>query len=211
MASQFELSDRWFFPVASESVPNRIATMTGGTTQGLVHRPGAEDHLNQQLNIPTIFQELDSAHVSWKIYYSATQDQCLVTATNCPAAGSPVNKFPATTFVTFTYSGQYVYPKSSIHPTCVAPAEDSGRAVGDPANSFCIDPTHVAPLTQLFRDMQNAKLPSFAYIEPGYSKDDEHPGSNQSNLKGQLSTGTVINALMASPSCMAGLGVLFQL
>ena len=200
MASQFELSDRWFSPVASESVPNRVATMSGGTTQGLVHDPGAEDHLNQQLNIPTIFQELDSAHVSWKIYYSTTLDQCLVTATNCPAPGFPVNRFPATTFTTFTYSGQYVYSKSSIHPNCVAPTQDSGTAVGDPANSFCIDPTHVAPLTQLITDMQNATLPSFAYIEPGYSNDDEHPGSNQSILKGQLSTATVINALMASPS-----------
>ncbi len=200
MASQFAVSDRWFSPVSSESVPNRIATISGGTTQGLVHDPGSEDHLNQQLNMPTIFQELDSAHVSWKIYYSTTDDQCLVTATNCPGAGMPINRFPATTFATFAYSGNYVYPKSSLHPTCVAPTQDSGTAVGDPKNSFCIDPTHVAPLTQLFTDMKNAALPSFAYIEPGYSNDDEHPGSNQSILKGQLSTATVINALMNSPS-----------
>ncbi|MBV8890518.1 MAG: hypothetical protein JO266_00820 [Acidobacteria bacterium] len=200
MASQFALSDRWFSPVSSESVPNRIATMTGGTTQGLVHDPGSEDHLTQQLNIPTIFQELDSAHVSWKIYYSSTQDQCLVTATNCPGPGVGVNKLPATTFENFAYSAQYIYSKSSIHPTCVPPTQNSGTAVGDPANSFCIDPTHVAPLTQLFTDIKSATLPSFSYIEPGYSNDDEHPGSNQSILKGQLSTATIINALMASPS-----------
>jgi len=200
MASQFALSDRWFSPVASESTPNRIATMTGGTTQGLVHDPGSEDKLNQQLDIPTIFQELDSAHVSWKIYYSTTQDQCLVTATNCPGPGFSINRFPATTFETFTYSGQYLYAKDSLHPTCVAPTQDSGTAVGDPKNSFCIDVTHVAPLTQLFTDMQKATLPSFSYIEPGYSNDDEHPGSDQSILKGQLSTATVINALMASAS-----------
>jgi phospholipase C len=48
--------------------------------------------------------------------------------------------------------------------------------------------------------MNNAALPSFSYIEPGYSNDDEHPGSGQSILKGQLSTATLINALMASPS-----------
>jgi phospholipase C len=200
MASQFALSDRWFSPVSSESVPNRIATMTGGTTQGLVHNPGTEDKLDQQLDISTIFQELDNAHVSWKIYYATTQDQCLVTATNCPAAGTPVDKFPATTFATFTYSGNYLYAKSGIHPTCVAPTQDSGTAVGDPKNSFCIDPTHIAPITQLTTDMNNTALPSFAYIEPGYSNDDEHPGSDQSILKGQLATATLINALMASPS-----------
>ncbi|HEX6501952.1 MAG TPA: alkaline phosphatase family protein [Terriglobales bacterium] len=200
MASQFALSDRWFSPVSSESVPNRIATISGGTTQGLVHDPGSEDGITQQLDIPTIFQELDNFHVTWKLYYSTTQDQCLVTATGCPGPGFSINRFPATTFASFAYSGNYVYPKSSVHPTCVAPTQDSGTAVGDPKNSFCIDTTHVAPLTQLFTDMNSGKLPSFAWIEPGYSNDDEHPGSNQSILKGQLSTATLINALMASVS-----------
>jgi phospholipase C len=72
--------------------------------------------------------------------------------------------------------------------------------VGDPKNSFCIDTTHVAPLTQLITDLNNATLPSFSYIEPGYSNNDEHPGSGQTILKGQLSTATVLNAFMASPS-----------
>ena len=57
MASQFAVSDRWFSPVASKSIDNRIATFTGGTTQGLVKDPGGDDHL-PQLDIPTIFQEL---------------------------------------------------------------------------------------------------------------------------------------------------------
>ena len=58
MASQFALSDRWFSPVSSKSVSNRIATFTGGTTQGLSKDPGGNDHL-AQLTINTIFQELD--------------------------------------------------------------------------------------------------------------------------------------------------------
>jgi phospholipase C len=45
MASQFAVSDRWFSPVASKSIDNRIATFTGGTTQGLVKDPGGDDHL----------------------------------------------------------------------------------------------------------------------------------------------------------------------
>ncbi len=47
MASQFAVSNRWFSPVASKSVPNRIATFTGGTTQGLVLDPGGNDKLPQ--------------------------------------------------------------------------------------------------------------------------------------------------------------------
>jgi phospholipase C len=199
MASQFALSDRWFSPVSSESVPNRIATITGGTTQGLVHDPGSDDHL-PQLAISTIFQELDNAHVSWKIYYSTTLDQCLVTAKKCPAPGLKVDKFPATTFTAFTSSLQYLYQKNAIHPTCTGTTQSSGAAVGDPNDAFCIDTTRIAPLTQIFTDMNGAALPSFSYIEPGYSNDDEHPGSGQSILKGQLATATLIDALMASPS-----------
>jgi phospholipase C len=72
MASQFALSDRWFSPVSSKSTPNRIATLTGGTTQGLVFDPFVDDKLTTTLAIPTVFQKLDSASpaVSWKIYYS---------------------------------------------------------------------------------------------------------------------------------------------
>ena len=71
MASQFGLSDRWFSPVSSKSIPNRIATFTGGTTQGVTQDPGSDDHF-PQLNITTIFKELDQAGVSWKIYYTVT-------------------------------------------------------------------------------------------------------------------------------------------
>ena len=72
MAAQFAIDDRWFSPVASKSIDNRLATFTGGTTQGLVRDPGNDDHL-PQLDIQNIFQELDKANVSWKIYYTVTR------------------------------------------------------------------------------------------------------------------------------------------
>ena len=77
MASQFALSNRWFSPVSSKSIDNRIATFTGGTTQGLVLDPGGDDHLNTQLAITTIFNKLDKANVSWKIYYTVSLGFCL--------------------------------------------------------------------------------------------------------------------------------------
>src|SRR5579863_3980699 len=91
MASQFALSDRWFSPVSSKSIDNRIAVFTGGTTQGLVRDPGGDDHLSQ-LDIPTIFQKLDAADVSWKIYYTVTEGYCLE-EDDC--SGSAYNKYPA--------------------------------------------------------------------------------------------------------------------
>ena len=40
MASQFAVSDRWFSPVASKSVANRIATISGGHDAGTCSRSG---------------------------------------------------------------------------------------------------------------------------------------------------------------------------
>src|SRR5580698_2032309 len=83
MASQFALSDRWFSPIESKTIDNRIATITGGTTQGLVKDPGSDDLL-PQLDINNIYQELDQANVSWKIYYSVNQADC-EDEDECPA------------------------------------------------------------------------------------------------------------------------------
>ena len=191
MASQFALSDRWFSPVASKSIDNRIATFTGGTTQGLVKDPGGDDHL-PQLDIPNIFEELDAANVSWKIYYTVTEGYCL-DEDDCPTSGD--SRYPATDFSNLTYSFQYLHLNKS--GTCTPPTQPSS-VVGDSGNSFCIDLNHIAPLSQYFTDLANGALPSFAFIEAGYGNNDEHPGSGQSILMGQAEVAKIINALMTS-------------
>jgi phospholipase C len=178
MASQFAVSDRWFSPVSSKSVPNRIATFSGGTTQGLAFDPGSDDHVSQQTSM-TIFQELNNAGVSWRIYYSKT-----------------TSNYPNTIFSYFGWANQFLYPKTSSN-TCTGTTKPSS-AVGDSTNSFCIDPNHIAPLTQYFTDLTNNTLPAFAFIEAGSS--DEHPGSNQSILNGQSVMANIINKFMASSS-----------
>jgi phospholipase C len=189
MASQFAVSDRWFSPVSSKSIDNRIATFTGGTTQGLVKDPGNDDHL-PQLDINNIFEELDQANVSWKIYYTVTDGFCLAGG---PCSGSP---YPATDFTSLAYSYQYLH-ENPDGATCVAPTQPSS-VVGDTTNSFCIDPNHIAPLSQYFSDLSNGTLPSFAFIESGSGVNDEHPGSGQSILQGQMQVAHIINQLMAS-------------
>ncbi len=194
MASQFAISDRWFSPLASKSVPNRLATFTGGSTQGLVHDPGGNDHL-PQLNIPNIFQELDQASVSWKIYYTVTEGLCL-DEDDCLASGNSV--YPATHFSNLTYSYRYLY-EPAAGASCTPPTQPSG-VVGDTSNSFCIDPTHIAPLPTYFTDLKNGTLPSFAFIEAGYGHNDEHPGSGQPILNGQAQVSNIVSALMTSSS-----------
>ncbi len=197
MASQFAVDDRWFSPVASKSIANRVATFTGGTTQGLVMDPGNDDHLGQ-LDIPNIFQELDAAKVSWKIYYTVTQGFCL-DEDDCPGGGNAA--YPATDFSSLSYSYQYLYENPS-GAACMSPTQPSS-VVGDSSNSFCIDPNHIAPLSQYFTDLTNSTLPSFAFIEAGYGNNDEHPGSGQSILFGQAQVAKIVNSLMASPEWMS--------
>lgn len=193
MASQFAVSDRWFSPVASKSIANRIATFTGGTTQGLVKDPGGDDGLGQ-LDISNIFQELDQASVTWKIYYTVTEGFCL-SEDDCSGAANAA--YPATDFSNLAYSYQYLY-ENPTGAACSLPTQPSS-AVGDSSNSFCIDPNHIAPLSQYFTDLTNSTLPSFAFIEAGYGNNDEHPGSGQSILLGQAQVANIVNSLMTSP------------
>src|SRR5579862_5264820 len=198
MASQFAISDRWFSPVSSKSTPNRIATMTGGTTQGLVRDPFVDDGFTDQLSIETIFQELDENGVSWKIYYSLTQGGCTEKDGDC-GTGQNGADYPVSTFLDFSYSTKYAH-ENPQHAPCTPPTVGSQQAVGDSSNSFCIDPTHIAPLAQYLSDVQNNALPSYAFIETAYGNGDEHPGSGQSILVGQQQVASLINALMQSPS-----------
>jgi phospholipase C len=193
MASQFALSDRWFSPIASKTVPNRMAVISGGTTQGLVRDPEHDDHLGD-LDIPTIYEELDNANVSWKIYYTVTDGECLAGDDDCGSGGS---KFPATTFSVFSYSTRYL--SGNPTGTCTPPKVGSS-AVGDASNSFCIDTAKIAPLSQFFTDLQNNTLPSYAVIEAGFGVNDEHPGSGQSILNGQAQVANIMNQFMASSS-----------
>jgi phospholipase C len=181
MASQFALSDRWFSPVASKTIPNRIATMSGGTTQGLVYDPANNDHLGS-LNIQSIFEELQNAGVSWKIYYINHDTS---------------DPFPSTTFTYFSYSLNYLYDNPN-GAACTGGTVGSS-AVGDSSNSFCINTNHVAPISQYFTDVQNGTLPQFAYIEPGFNDGtDEHPGGGI--ISGQQRVAGLMNSLMNSQS-----------
>lgn len=64
MASNFATSDRWFSPVMSRTQPNRLFLLAG-TSAGYVYPPppGAPPLPNQ-----TIFDLLQAAGVSWKVY-----------------------------------------------------------------------------------------------------------------------------------------------
>ena len=166
--------------------------------QGLVFDPFVDDKFTNQLDIQTIFQELDTNNVSWKIYYSITAGGCTDDDGDCGQGGHS-SDYPVTTFSDFSYSTIYLY-ENPQHEPCKAPTIGSLQAVGDSSDAFCIDITHIAPLDSYFNDVKNNTLPSYAFIEAAYGHSDEHPGSGQSILYGQQQVASIVNALMQSPS-----------
>jgi len=67
MASNFATSDRFFSPNSSNSEPNRIYLFSA-TSHGHVHDPGSFD----SSQVKNIFQLLDAASITWKVYYQST-------------------------------------------------------------------------------------------------------------------------------------------
>lgn len=61
MATQFAISDHWFSPIMTNTPANRMYAMAA-TSHGVVNKPLT------QINVPTIFDELQAAGISWKNY-----------------------------------------------------------------------------------------------------------------------------------------------
>lgn len=61
-ADEYALCDRYFTSVMSESAPNHLF-LVAGTAGGLI-----DDNVPPSLDFPPVFQELDAAGVSWKVY-----------------------------------------------------------------------------------------------------------------------------------------------
>ena len=71
MATKFATSDAWFAPVMSRSPANHMYMM-GATSQGHVYPLGT----NQTIPATTIFEELQKAGVTWKIYVHPDASGC---------------------------------------------------------------------------------------------------------------------------------------
>jgi phospholipase C len=131
LATQFATSDNFFSPIPSNSAPNRFAELAA-TTAGYAHQP-------PQLAVKNIFELLDDAGVSWKVYYSdvSTAGVPLTTLTNFvwgaqhadPQHVAPVNcqntatpcKAGQTDYLTDLQSGKF--PAVAL----IEPGFDSGR------------------------------------------------------------------------------------
>jgi len=78
MASQFATSDRWFSPVMNRTQLNRIFGL-GATDAGFIYPPGtASDNDPRPFpNIKNIFELLQNAGISWRVYSAAGSEDLI--------------------------------------------------------------------------------------------------------------------------------------
>ena len=177
MASNFATSDRWFAPVMDRTQVNRLY-LFAATSQGYAYPPGTNAADNAPLTAPTIFDALQKAGVTWKVYY--TDDICSTSPgdTRGPRGAITGNASTPASGGPCTYLTQF----AAYLPPNVMPA-------------------NVVPVSQYLTDVQNGTLPAVSFIETGYlSQRDEHPSSGTNIQTGAAYVESLINPLMSSPS-----------
>ncbi|MGB7135310.1 MAG: alkaline phosphatase family protein [Acidobacteriaceae bacterium] len=110
MASNFGTSDRWFAPVLSRTHPNR-EFLIAGTSGGYVYPEGTDSQDAAQLKQTTIFQELQNAGITWKIYVNPTNTGC---------SGPP---YDAACLIKSSYVSNFTFAQTIVsqYPQNIAP------------------------------------------------------------------------------------------
>ena len=110
MASNFGTSDRFFNPALSRTQTNR-EYLVAGTSAGYVYPEGTDANDSSQLKQTTIFQELQSAGISWKIYVDPTNSGC---------TGPP---YQASCLIQLSYINDFTFANTIVsqYPNNIAP------------------------------------------------------------------------------------------
>jgi phospholipase C len=170
MASNFATSDRWFSPVMSRTHPNR-EYLIAATSQGYVYPLGTNANDQNPLTATTIFQELQSAGITWKIY---------VDPQNSPCTGPPYD--PAC-LLTESYVANFQWGQTipTAYPQNIAPIS---QYFTDLQNGTLPQVAQIEPA-------------SYAGLDEHPSDTDSQPSDIQ---LGAAYVETLINGLMSSSS-----------
>jgi len=131
LADDYVLYDRFFSPAFGGSYLNHVYWATASPGGGIDRVP--EEGLS---NLPTIFDRLQKAHVTWKFYVQ--------------------NYDPRLNYRTFKD-----FPGNRASQVIWVPILNFARYIDDPAFM-----RHVVPLRQYFKDLDNGTLPEVSYIAP---------------------------------------------
>jgi phospholipase C len=182
LASNFATSDRWFSPIMDRTQLNRMY-LIGATSyghgypigQGCASYPPCVP-TSQQIPSTPIFEALQNAKVSWKIYVDPDGTSCNGMTGSQLSACLTEN----------SYINEFQYENTILNtPALLA---------------------NVQPISQYQTDVANNQLPAFALIEPASpagedehpSDSDEYPVNVQSGMKYAIDD--IIQPLMQSQS-----------
>lgn len=167
MASSFATSDRWFSPVMSRTQPNRMY-LIAGTSQGRTYPlpQGAPP-----INAPVIFQELQNAGITWKIYVQSSGTPCADTDSSC--------------LINFSSIGWFAYGQQmKANPSLLANVQSVNQYKQDATNG-------TLPNVALIEPAYGAALDEHPTVNPAF------PTHIQT---GAAYVSTLINTLMNSKS-----------
>jgi len=169
MATQFATSDRWFSPVMDRTQINRMY-LIGGTSAGHVHPLAPPETPLTQM---PIFEELQNAGITWKIYINPA-------GTSCQSSPTPACLY------TYSYINQFSYGTTILNSPTL-----SQNLV--PISQFTTDvQSGTLPQVAMIEPASNASLD-----EHPNDIDTASPGDIQAGA--QYAAG-LINSLMTSPS-----------
>ena len=154
LATAFSTSDRWFAPVMTRTPPNR-EYLIAGTSHGYVYQRGANAADTALIPSKTIFEALQNAGISWKIY---------VEPRGAPAGGTPCTDTDIECLLARSYIHDFVF----------------GDTIKNNIGEYTNNPMHsIAPISEFYTDAVNGTLPQVAQIEPASDfGTDEHPEDN---------------------------------
>ena len=182
MASNFATSDRWFAPVLSRTQLNR-AYIIGGTSQGYAYPPGSNSNDSGAFTVTPIFEELQNAGITWRVYVDPNSSDPFPPYTNCAS-------------VTGTAQNQCLADVSYINEYTYLSQVESNPALYQ----------NFVPTTQFASDLQNdSAFPQVVMIEPASDAGlDEHPSDKDAypeNIQqGAQFVEGMINSFMTSPT-----------
>jgi phospholipase C len=105
MAANFATSDRWFSPAMDRTHVNRMYLMAA-TSQGYAYPIGTNAADSAPLTAPTIFDALQKAGISWKIYVTDPKTTYLTMfAPYAPPNPLPANVVPVSQFLSDAQNG----------------------------------------------------------------------------------------------------------
>jgi phospholipase C len=191
LATDFGTSDRWFSPVMDRTQINR-AYIYAATSQGYGYPPGGGNTKfdGKAFTATTIFEALQNAGISWKIYVDPQN----------------TTYYNPTTGVTEDCNTE---PAGQDQDLCLAEISymnefDYETQIQNPANNLW---QHFAPISQFATDLQDdATFPQYALIEPASSAGlDEHPSDADGSpvnvqLGAQYVQQTIVQPFLQSPT-----------